>query len=100
MNKKTLKNDKATDFDEYMDDLLKDPKLKEYYDEVGRQLDSACQLLQMRKKKKMSQKELAKKLGTSQSAVVRMERGNQNFSLKMLGKIADVFGKELKISFE
>jgi len=91
---------KLPDFDEYMDDLLKNPKLKEYYDEVGRQLDASYRLLQLRKKQKMSQGTLAKKLGTSQAAVARMESGNQNFSLKMLGKIADVFGKKLKISFE
>ncbi|MCG2693205.1 helix-turn-helix transcriptional regulator [Candidatus Parcubacteria bacterium] len=79
---------------------LKDPEFKKYFNEYGKQLEAAYRVLNLRKKKKMSQQTLAKKLGTSQAAVARMEAGNQNFSLKMLGKIADVFGKELKISFE
>jgi transcriptional regulator with XRE-family HTH domain len=47
----------------------------------------------------MSQAQLAKKIGTTQSNVARMEAGNQNFTLGMLTKIADAFGKELQVSF-
>lgn len=79
---------------------LKDPEFKKYFDKYGKQLEAAYRILNLRKQKRISQKDLAKKLGTSQAAVARMEAGNQNFSLKMLGKIADVFGKKLKISFE
>ena len=56
-------------------------------------------ICQMRGEKKMSQKQLAQKLKTTQSAVARMETGHQNFTFKMLQKIAAVFDRNLKIDF-
>lgn len=93
------KNHWISDYDSYLAELLKDPKAKKYYDECGRQLELAYKILQMRKKEKMSQKEFAKKIGTTQSNVARMEAGNQNFTLATLEKIAKVFDCELKINF-
>jgi len=95
-NKKQLK---AVDFQEYLAEQLKDPEFKRYYDEYGRQLEIAYQILQLRKKKKMSQAELAKKIGTKQSNVARMETGRQNFTIEMLQKIASVFGCNLRVEF-
>ena len=62
-------------------------------------LEIADQILQLRKHKKMSQQTLAKKIGTTQSNIARMEAGNQNFSLATLGKLAAVFGKRLEVNF-
>ncbi len=47
----------------------------------------------------MTQAELAKKIGTKQSNIARMEAGNQNFSIETLQKIASVLGKNLKVEF-
>lgn len=96
---KNRKQLKAVDFQEYLSEQLKNPEFKKYYDEYGRQLEIAYQILQLRKKKKMSQAELAKKIGTKQSNVARMETGQQNFTIEMLQKIASVFGCELRIKF-
>jgi transcriptional regulator with XRE-family HTH domain len=52
-----------------------------------------------RKKRKMSQAELAKKIGTKQANVARMEAGKQNFSTDMLQKIASAFNCELEVRF-
>ncbi|MCA9324208.1 UDP-N-acetylglucosamine 1-carboxyvinyltransferase [Candidatus Saccharibacteria bacterium] len=43
----------------------------------------------------MTQEQFAKKLGTSQSAVNRIEKGGQNLSLDMLARISDVLQKPL-----
>ncbi len=43
----------------------------------------------------LTQKELARLLRTSQSAVARMERGEQNFSTRTLLKIGKIFNKDL-----
>ena len=90
---------KLIDFDEWLEEELKDPKFKRYYDEFGKQLEISYQLLQLRKKSKMSQGQLAKKIGTTQSNVARMEAGNQNFTISMLTRIAEALGKDLKVSF-
>ena len=49
----------------------------------------------IRKERGLSQAEFAHKLGTSQSAVNRMEHGKQNLSLDTLGRISDVLNKQI-----
>jgi len=77
----------------------KDPKFKKYFDKYSIQLNIGYQILLLRKKKKMSQAVLAKKIGTKQSNIARMEAGEQNFSIDTLQKIASVFERNLKIEF-
>lgn len=96
---KNKKIEDLIDFDDYLKEELKNPEFKKHYDEYGRQLEIAYQILQLRKKKKLSQIQLAKKIGTKQSNIARMESGQQNFSVEILGKIADAFGCNLKIMF-
>lgn len=52
-------------------------------------------IYQLRQERGMTQTEFAKRLGTSQSAVNRIEHGNQNLSLETLGRISDVLKKPL-----
>jgi UDP-N-acetylglucosamine 1-carboxyvinyltransferase len=63
-------------------------------------VNKVAQFLRLqREKKSWSQEELAAKLGTTQSAIARMESGSQNFTTEMLRKIGEVFNRELiKIS--
>ena len=96
---KNKKTKKAVDFQEYLTEKLKNPKFKEYYNEYGKQLEIAYQILELRKQKKISQGELAKRIGTKQSNVARMEAGQQNFTTDTLQKIASVFNREVKIEF-
>lgn len=50
---------------------------------------------QIRQERGLTQAEFARKLGTSQSAVNRIEHGNQNLSLETLGRISDTLNKQL-----
>jgi len=43
----------------------------------------------------LTQAELAKELGTSQSAVNRIEKGGQNISLEMIARISDVLSSDI-----
>lgn len=97
---KTKKNfKKLIDYQAYRDKQLKNPRIKRYYDEYGKQLEIAYQVLQLRKKAGMSQSELARKLGTTQSNVARLEAGEQNFTTTTLQKIAQALERDLKIEF-
>ena len=98
MNKRK-KTKKVVDFQVYLAEKLKNPKFRKYYDEYGKQLEIAFQILKLRKQKGISQAELAKKIGTKQSNVARMETGQQNFTTDTLQKIASVFKRDLKIEF-
>lgn len=52
-------------------------------------------IYQIRQERGLTQAEFARQLGTSQSAVNRIEHGNQNLSLETLGRISDVLNKQL-----
>ncbi|MFH1111990.1 MAG: helix-turn-helix transcriptional regulator [Patescibacteria group bacterium] len=90
---------KAIDFDAYLNKRLKNSQFKKQYDAYGKQLEIAYQVLQLRKSRKMSQADLARKLGTTQGNVARIEAGRQNFTTQTLYQIAAAFGKELKVEF-
>lgn len=98
MSKQT-KQQKAVDFGVYLKEQLKNPLIKKHYDEYGKQLEIAYQILQLRKKQRMSQKELAERMGTRQSNVARMEAGQQNFSVEMLQKIARSLKRDVEVRF-
>ncbi len=96
MNKK---QHKRINFQEYLAEQLRNPKIKKHYDEYGKQLEIAYQILQLRKGEGVSQAQLARKIGTSQSNIARMENGEQNFTTETLRKIASAFKRELKVEF-
>ena len=96
MNRKTYK---ATDFQKYLKQELRDPVFRKHYEEYGKQLEIAYQILQLRKKQGLSQATLARKLGTNQSNIARMEAGQQNFTTDTLQKIASALRRKLKIEF-
>lgn len=52
-------------------------------------------IAQIRQDRGLTQSEFARQLSTSQSAVNRIEHGNQNLSLETLGRISDVLNKQL-----
>lgn len=52
-------------------------------------------IVELRKGRNWTQADLADALGTSQSAITRMEAGQQNFSLDMLNRLSTAFGQDL-----
>jgi transcriptional regulator with XRE-family HTH domain len=56
------------------------------------------QLMAYRKKHNLTQKDLAKKLGISQSMVSKIETGEKNISIRVLTKIVAAFGGRVRIS--
>lgn len=68
--------------------------------EVENKLENevAKQIISLRKSLGLSQKELAEKLNTKQSAISRIEKGEQNISIGFLDKIADALGVEVNVS--
>jgi ribosome-binding protein aMBF1 (putative translation factor) len=91
--------EKSINFQHYLDEQLKKPEFKKHYDEAGKQLEISYKILQLRKQKGISQLELAKKLGTTQSNIARLEAGQQNLTTSTLQKIAKIFKRDLRIEF-
>ena len=57
------------------------------------------EIAKLRHEKAMTQAELARKLGTTQSSIARMEKGRQNLTVRTLVKIGIVFGRKLEVAF-
>ncbi|MBI4599693.1 helix-turn-helix transcriptional regulator [Candidatus Uhrbacteria bacterium] len=90
---------KTGDFQEFLEEQLCNPEFKKWYDYYGKQLETSYKILQMRKQKNMSQTELAKRIGTKQANIARIEAGNQNLTLETLQKLATVFDRDLRVDF-
>ncbi len=90
---------KTINFNAHLQQKLKDPKFKKHYDEAGKQLEVAYRVQQLRKAHGISQSQLAKKLGTTQSNIARLEAGQQNLTTITLHRIAKAFDRNLKIEF-
>lgn len=97
--KKKYKKVVYPSFERYLAQQMKNKAFKRAYEEEGQRLEIAYQIMQLRKKQKLSQQVLARKLETTQSVVARMEAGQQNFTTDTLQKIASAFRRELKIQF-
>jgi len=78
---------------------MKDPEFRAGVEKAYERLETAYAILEMRHKARLSQKEVASKLKISQSAIARIEQGGQNLTIETLRKIADLFGKKVKIRF-
>jgi UDP-N-acetylglucosamine 1-carboxyvinyltransferase len=50
---------------------------------------------QLREDRRLTQEELAKKIGTTQSAIARIEKGEQNLSTETLSKISTALDREI-----
>ena len=57
------------DYSELRREALKDPEVKREYDLLGPEYEAIGKIIELRIKSKMTQKQMAKKLGTKQSAI-------------------------------
>lgn len=83
---------------DFVREQLKDPKIKAEYDKLEPQFSLIRQVLDARIKKKISQKELAKRMGTKQSAIARFEGGDTNPTLSFIQRLARATNTPLTIS--
>ena len=80
---------------------MKIPGFKKEYEALEEEFVLAKEFLHLRLKAKMTQQELAKRAGTSQPAIARLESGEyQNLSLAFLRKIGKPLGVVPEIHFK
>lgn len=79
---------------------LQNPAVKAEYDLLESEFSLIDALLTMRNKARLTQDEIARKLGTQRSNVSRLERGSSNPSWKTLQNYAHACGFELTIKLK
>ena len=78
---------------------MKDPAFKAAYDALEEEFALIGELLNARAKAKLSQAQVARRMGTSQSAVARIESGRSP-SLNSLRRYAKAVGRKLEIKLK
>jgi transcriptional regulator with XRE-family HTH domain len=79
---------------------LKEPKYRDAYEALEEEFSLASALVDARKRSGLTQEELAKKMGTTQPVVARLESGRTLPSLRTLKRLATAAGSRLVITFE
>jgi phage-related protein/DNA-binding XRE family transcriptional regulator len=94
----TSKGDPMTiPFDEFKRRLLANPAVKAEYDRLGPGFEIAAELLRARLRSGLSQEEIAERMGTSQSAIARLESGQTLPSTKTLLRYAQATGSKVEV---
>jgi len=77
--------------------LLANPEVKAKYDALAPEFEIAAELLRARLRAGLSQAELAERMGTSQSAIARLESGQTLPSTKTILRYAEATGSRYHV---
>ena len=78
----------------------KDPEYVREFEAQAEEFALAHALIGARAQAGLTQEELAQRMGTTQSAIARMEGGKGRPSTSTLAKVAKATGTKLRVSFE
>ncbi len=85
-------------FQDHLKKSLKNPEFRKAWEESELEYQVATQLIEARLAKKLSQRDLAKKMNTSQAVISRIESMNANPSLSLLKRAAQALSIKLTVS--
>ena len=78
----------------------KDPAYQAAYDALEEEFALVSSVIEARTRAKLTQEQLAKKMGTTQAVVARLESGRVMPSTRTLERFAEATGTKLRITFE
>ena len=84
-------------FGELKSRLLANPEVKAEYDALAPEFEISAELVRARLRAGLSQAELAMRIGTSQSAIARLESGQTLPSTKTLLRFAKATGSKVQV---
>ena len=84
---------------DYINEQFKDPEFKKEWDNLEPEMEVVRAMIKARTAQNLTQKDLAEKTGINQATISKLENGNMNPSLKLLKRLADGLGMNLRIEF-
>lgn len=84
-------------FAQFKTESLKDAAFKKAYDDLELEFALISAIIDQRIHRGMTQKKLAEKVGTKQSAIARFESGNSNPTLLFVKKLSDALDLKLTV---
>ena len=85
------------DFEKLLNSELKNNEFKQEWDKLELRYKVIKQLIELRNSYNLSQTAFAKKVGTTQAVISRIENGAVNIGIDFLEKIAKAFNKEVEL---
>ncbi|MDO8521873.1 MAG: helix-turn-helix transcriptional regulator [bacterium] len=85
-------------YSQFKKETLKNRKVRAAYVSFGPEFDVIVALIRRRLEKGVTQKELALRVGTKQSAIARLESGSYNPSIAFLKKVTSALDAKLIIT--
>lgn len=79
---------------------MKKPSYRKAYDALEEEFALAAAVIEARNRAGLTQQQLARKMGTTQPVVARLEGGRGRPSMRTLKRLADATGSRLLIVFE
>jgi len=86
-----------TAWDSYVEQELEKPEVRRAFEEETKVLTIGLELANQRKRKGLTQAEVARKIGTSAPQLSRTERRPENVNMRTLLRYAEAIGMDLDI---
>lgn len=80
----------------FLDSLLSDAEVRAEYERLAPEYEAVRELLMARKRAKLTQEEVAIRMGTTKSAVARLESAEHKPSIRSLERYAAATGHRLQ----
>lgn len=85
-------------FTQLRDKWMADPEFRGAYDAISPEMEIAFAIAEARHRAKLTQAQLAERIGSSQAMVARWERGAAMPSTRSLQRVAEATGTRLKVT--
>ncbi|MBK1735842.1 transcriptional regulator [Halorhodospira abdelmalekii] len=86
--------------EDFKAELLEDPEVRREYDQLAPEFEFIQTLVSARSQAGLSQAEVARRMGTTQSVVARLEGGRTAPTWKTLTRYAEATGRRIRLQLE
>lgn len=93
------KRPKYLTYDQLQKLLLSTPGARKAYEDLQPEFAIVQAIIDARVKKKITQEELARRMGTGQAVISRLENANAKPSLSLIQRLADALGLKVELKF-
>jgi len=91
---------KSYDFKDLLEQKLEDPEFRKEWEAQEEEFEVAKEVIRLRIRAGLTQKELAEKAHTSQPAIARLESGSyRNLNLSFLRRVGGALGAQPRVKF-
>ena len=91
---------KTTWFKDHLKEQLKNPEFRKHYEAYDLPIRLGITIALLRRDKRMTQAQLARKMGVTQQMIAQIESTSGSLpTVRTLEKVAQAFGKTLHIAF-